>query len=338
LSARIKRGEFISKIKKPLKKLLTTIGVRALYSLPIAVFISLFFISLFPFLSSKEMYDTVYSNYVLICLVVYLYTFTFISMNVILDYFAEIMDIFIETFGNKKTQDIFNKEFSATLTLSQRRYLSNILKWLLVGFLAAGTMSAVLLIQQSVLGFPTDANLAYLFGVTYFIGILIVTSRKILMRNVDWVLVSLDDFIVTHKPEHLKRALLSYNKWLGACLSLRKLLFIVQNVSQAYKIATEDQKNALNEQIHKISVAVNERNISIADSEIILLAQKAKDITAIHKSFLGMSVKYPFKVMLWEQTKVSLTKNYSKIMYLFLGITVFVILDQFHLLPTISLP
>jgi hypothetical protein len=139
------------------------------------------------------------------------------------------------------------------------------------------------------------------------------------------------------KSEPLKKALISYNKWLGSYLSLRKLLSNTQHITEAYKIGSDSQRNDLDIQITKIVSDVTTKNIPDVDSDLISLVGIAKEITKNHKSILGFSIKYPLKFMFWEQTKISLSRNYPKLMYLFLGIIILVILKQFNLFP-ISLP
>jgi hypothetical protein len=320
------------KLRTPTKKLLFTLGIKAVYSIFISIFLMFLLVFGISYYLNVQvlLFDT---NFYTLIAFIYIFTLIFTSINILMEYYTLSMEEIVRIFGTNKIQSILNKEYVFQLTLYQIRSLSNFLKWLSIGLLASGTMSGILLIQQSTLGLTTENTLLGLFIIQYFIGFLIVAFRRLLMSNADWIIVNLEDFVSMGKGDCLKKALLSYNKWLGSCLSLKKLLVISHYVSQAYKLSTSDQKNVLNEDIKKICKDVQEKNIPAVDAGFIRLTQKAKDMVKDHNAILGMSVKYPLKNMLWEQTKLSLAKNYSKLMYLFLGIILLVVLKQLNLMP-----
>jgi len=206
-------------------------------------------------------------------------------------------------------------------TISQKHFLSNFLKLASVGLLSIGTISAILIFQESTLGFNAQ-SIFPIFALTYFFGVTVLLFRPLFMSNTDWIILHFENFRNTKKDSSLQRALETYNRSLGSCLSLRKLLAITQNVTESYKIGSTVQKSELDEKISKIIDGVKAKDLPNIDSNLISLALISKEMTKQHKAVLGFSVKYPLRFLAWEQTKISFFKNYPKLMYLLLGIVI----------------
>lgn len=327
---------FTESLEMPSKKLVTSLGIKAIYSLFITCFLGFLLIAVDSlYFGQRVILDY---SFVTLLWLLYFVIYMFVSLNNFANYMGDILSAFVETFGSSKTKSVMKKDISSIasmLSLEKKRSISNFLKWISIGSFASGTIAGVLYVQQSFLGVSAIQGLLYSFCLLYFIGIFSFVTRAILLTNADWVIVNLHDFNKTENASCFKKALLSYNKCLGSTLSLKKLLVTSQYVTQAYRISTNTQKDALNLQITKICAKIKEKKIPETDLEIINLVKQAKEIIKEHNSVLGMSVRYPLKIMFWEQTKLSLAKNYPKLMYLILGIILLVALKQFNLLPEV---
>ena len=113
---------------------------------------------------------------------------------------------------------------------------------------------------------------------------------------------------------------------------------IAQHVTEAYQIGNQRQQSKLDTQINKIIDSVEATDLPSIDKNFIGIVKISGTITKQHKALLGSSVKYPLQLLAWEQTKISIAKNYPKLIYLLLGVVVLVILRAVNIIPEIFTP
>jgi hypothetical protein len=328
-----KVGTLIENLKKPFKDFLVKLCTKAVWSILSAILLTLISMAIIrQFSPIKENFMTfAQDDFLILFALFYLISLSFFMINPFLSLFSDFLEAVLNLVNIKRNRRQF------TLKISQKRFIFNSSKWAGSGLFALGTIIAILIFQESYLGFNIQLLFPY-FLFSYFFGALFILFRNIILTNFEWMEIYLADFKESMNDQFLLRALRSYNRVLKASLSTRKLMIIAQNTAEAYKIADVMQKRELDVQIDTLLSSVKERNIPSIDQNIISLSIVAKSVTSEHKASLGHSIKYPFRLIAWEQTKTSLTKNYPKIVYLLLGIAILVILKQLNIIPNIFYP
>jgi hypothetical protein len=108
------------KLKNPTKKLLLALSVRAIYSLFIAVSLSLLLGISLQFYVTKEAFNNFMNiNFEWLLALTYLLSFAFMSISAVMDFYGKFIDITIEVFLAKTTKPI---DYKPTVRLKSKTF------------------------------------------------------------------------------------------------------------------------------------------------------------------------------------------------------------------------
>ena len=223
------------------------------------------------------------------------------------------------------------------ISLDNRQRMAVFLRWTILFSFVIFFVLFLLIGQETWVNPSYKSPLVNWFLILYFVPLVLVPIRKLVMNQNDWAQYHLDSYKETKKCKDLEKTLGSYNKILGSTLSPKTLVALSQYVEETFKIGNNDEVNQLNVQVEKITSSLRNNEVPKIDDDLIELSVLAKKVTDEHEKILGFKPKYPLWILLSEKMRSSSDKIFPQIILFFVWIGLFLVLARFGII-NITLP